>query len=353
MAVVRCVALLVLVAGLSGCSTLDYYAHLAIGQTHILLERQPITDLIADPHTDAHLRQRLQLALDARRFASNALDLPRNRSYTTYVDIGRPFVMYNVFATPALSLKPVKHCFPFAGCVAYQGFYQLHRARQLAARLRKAGDDVYIGGVPAYSTLGHFADPVLSSMDRWDDAQLVGTIFHELAHQKLYVKGDTAFNESFATFVQREGLRQWRRARHLPPPDRARVRQRHQFRQLILATRARLDKVYSSDLPDATKYRRKRAAFAALRTRYWRLRDTRWHGLDAYDHWIETPLNNAKLLPFGLYDEHVAPFARLFRQCGRNWQRFYRQVRAIAGGGDTARHAFLQDQAESTAACRG
>ncbi len=337
----RALAVLVLAVLLGGCSTLRYYSHLAAGEARVLLSREPIDKVIDDPATRPALRERLRLALKARAFASDTLRLPRNRSYTQYADIGRPFVMYNVFATPPLSLKPVEHCFPFAGCVAYQGFYKLARAEAAADRLRRAGDDVYIGGVPAYSTLGHFADPVLSSMNRWSDDELVGTIFHELAHQELYVKGDTAFNESFATFVQREGLRQWHAANNLPPPDPSRARRRHAFTQLVLATRRQLEAVYGSSLSDAEKRARKHAAFEELRRQYRHLRDTRWHGHGDYERWISTPLNNAKLLPFGLYDQHVDAFAHLFRQCGGDWTAFYRRARAIGDGDAASRTRFL------------
>ncbi|HET6588459.1 MAG TPA: aminopeptidase [Oleiagrimonas sp.] len=326
---------------LGGCTTLSYYSHLAVGEAGVLLKRQPIREVVADPDTPAELRQRLQLALKARAFASGVLKLPRNKSYTLYADIGRPFVMYNVFATPELSLKPVEHCFLIAGCVAYQGFYHLDRAKALAAKLRKAGDDVYIGGVPAYSTLGHFADPILSSMNRWSTDELIGTIFHELAHQKLYVKGDTAFNESFATFVQREGLREWHEANHLPPPGPTQARRQRQFTQLVLATRKTLKAVYASPLPDAEKRQRKQETFAQLRRQYRHLRDSQWHGRGDYDHWISTPINNAKLLPFGLYDQYVDAFAALFEQCGQQWKPFYTRVRAVSRQDAEHRRAFL------------
>lgn len=326
---------------LAGCSTLGYYAHLASGEMAVLRARVPIKQLIADPHVDPALRARLRLALRARAFASDTLMLPRNKSYTTYADIHRPFVMWNVFAAPALSLKPVEHCFPFAGCVAYQGFYHRDHAEALANKLSGAGDDVWIGGVPAYSTLGHFADPLLSTMDRWDDDELVGTIFHELAHQEYYVKNDTAFNESFATFVQREGLRQWRADNHQPPPDSAANERARQFTQMVLATRAKLKALYASDLPDKMKLQRKQQTFADMRREYEHLRDTAWHGNRDYDHWFDTPLNNAKLLPFGLYDRGVPAFAALFEQCDGDWTRFYAAVRKIGDEPAKQRDAFL------------
>jgi predicted aminopeptidase len=335
---------------LAGCSTVGYYAHLAAGEMAVLRARVPIERLIADPHADPALRARLQLALRARAFASDTLKLPRNKSYTTYADIHRPFVMWNVFATPALSLQPVEHCFLVAGCVAYQGFYHHDRAKALANKLKQEGNDVWIGGVPAYSTLGHFADPLLSTMDHWSDDERVGTIFHELAHQEVYVKGDTAFNESFATFVQREGLRQWRADNHLPPPDPAEARRGQQFTELVLATRHQLKALYASDLPDAVKRERKAQAFADLRREYQHLRDSAWHGDPEYDHWFDTPPNNAKLLPFGLYDRGVPAFTALFEHCDGDWKRFYAAVRKIGNEPASQRDAFLGSNPQASPA---
>lgn len=326
---------------LGGCSTIGYYAHLAAGEMAVLRARKPIPKVIANPDTPDKLRARLQLAQRARAFASDTLHLPRNQSYTTYADIHRPFVMWNVFATPPLSLQPVEHCFLVAGCVAYQGFYHKDRAEALAKRMQARGDDVWIGGVPAYSTLGHFADPLLSTMDRWSDDEMVGTIFHELAHQQYYVKNDTAFNESFATFVQREGLREWHADNHLPPPDPAGAERERQFTELVLATRDKLKALYASDVSDAVKRADKAKLFADMHNEYEHLRDAAWHDYDGYDHWFDTPPNNAKLVPFGLYDRGVPAFAALFKQCGGDWTRFYAEVRRIGNQPPAQRDAFL------------
>jgi predicted aminopeptidase len=337
-------------AALTGCSTLGYYAHLVAGEMAVLHARVPIKQLIADPHAEPALRARLELALRARVFASDTLKLPRNRSYTSYADIHRAFVMWNVFATPALSLQPVQHCFLIAGCVAYQGFYRHDRAEALADKLKRQGDDAWVGGVPAYSTLGHFADPLLSTMDRWSNDEMVGTIFHELAHQQFYVKGDTAFNESFATFVQREGLKQWHADNHLPPPDPAEAERERQFTDLVLATRGKLKTLYASNLADAAKRKRKTQIFADMRRDYEHLRDTEWHGYAGYDHWFDTPLNNAKLLPFGLYDHGVPAFTALFKECDGDWTRFYAAVRKIGRKPATQRDAFLGDASAPSSA---
>jgi predicted aminopeptidase len=332
----------------AGCSTLGYYAHVTAGEMRVLHARKPISKLIADPDTSPALRARLQRAQRARSFASDVLKLPRNRSFTAYADIHRPFVTWNVFATPALSVQPIEHCFPFAGCVAYQGFFDHERARALADKLRAQGDDVWIGGVPEYSTLGHFADPLLSTMDDWSDDEMVGTIFHELAHQEFYVKGDTAFNESFATFVQREGLREWHAANHLPPPDASAAQRDRQFTELVLDARERLKQLYASDLPDAAKLQRKQEIFDQLRADYRHLRDTQWHGNHEYDHWFDTGLNNAKLVPFGLYDRAVPAFAALFKNCDGDWDRFYAAVRTIGRESSRPRDAFLSGKESST-----
>nr|WP_298164578.1 aminopeptidase [uncultured Pseudomonas sp.] len=326
----RRVPLLALCLALSACSTLDYYGHLAQGQWQVLRARQPIAAMLEDPAVDAGLRQRLALALEARGFASAELALPDNRSYRLYADIQRPYVVWNLFVTPELSLSPELHCFPIAGCVAYRGFYSQSRARGAAAVRQLQGFDTYLGGIEAYSTLGWFDDPILNTMLRWSDERLVAVIFHELAHQQLYVANDTAFNESFATFVERQGLRQWRAARGLAPVDPQGERQREQFIALVLASRQRLTKLYASGLPEERIRVDKAAEFERLRAEYRALREREWGGVGRYDGWINAPLNNAKLLPFGLYDRWVDAFARLFEQAEGDWSDFYRRV-AILG----------------------
>ena len=335
---------------LSGCSTIDYYAHLAGGQFDLLRSRQPIARLVADPATDDRLRARLKLALEARAFASDVLSLPRNGSYTDYADLGRPWVLQNLFATPEFSLDPVEHCFPIAGCVAYRGYYDEVRLKAEAEHLKAQGYEVYIGQVPAYSTLGWFDDPVLNTMLRWDDDELVGTIFHELAHQKLYLQGDTRFNESFASFVEQEGLRRWRSEHRLGAASTERSRRADQFSELVLATRERLRKLYASGLAEADMRAEKRAEFAQLRADYRQLRDGAWQGYAGYDGWIDGELSNAKLLPFGLYHQWLPGFARLFADSGADWPRFYAAARALADDEAGARAARLDTSESETPA---
>lgn len=325
----RWVPLLAALLSLGACSTLDYYGHLARGQVQLLQASQPVDALLRDPQVDAGLKQRLVLTQQARDFASAELGLPDNRSYRRYADIQRPYVVWNLFATAEFSVKPELHCFPIAGCVAYRGYYSQGRARGAAALLQQQGFDTYLGGIEAYSTLGWFNDPILNTMLRWNDERLVAVLFHELAHQQLYVADDTAFNESFATFVEREGLRQWQLARGLNAVDRREARQREQFSALVLASRARLEQLYASDLAVDAMRAAKQAEFERLRQEYRTLREREWGGRGRYDAWVAAPLNNAKLLPFGLYDKWVAAFAALFAEVGGDWPRFYQRVAAL------------------------
>ena len=328
---------------LCACSTVGYYAHLAHGEAALLAARKPVARVLADPAADGRLKARLQLAQQARAFASERLALPRNRSYTNYADLHRAYAMWNVFAAPEFSLQPFEHCFPIAGCVAYRGYYTRERADAYAARLRARGMDTWVGGVTAYSTLGFFADPILNTMLRWDDDELAATIFHELAHQRLYVKGDTEFNESYATFVQREGLSQWRASRGLPPESGRDQARADEFNQLVMDARERLQAVYASAAPPQQMRERKQAEIARLRADYVQLRDARWSGDPTYDRWIDGEINNATLLPFGLYHRWVGAFAALYTKYGSDWAAFHAAARQLAQLRDEARTKALLD----------
>ena len=315
---------------LSACSTIGYYGHLARGEYSMLAAREPIARVIADPATDATLKARLELAQQARAFASDKLGLPRNASYTNYADLKRPYATWNVFAAPEFSVQGVEHCYLLVGCLAYRGYFDRERADAEAARLHANGLDTWVGGSAAYSTLGWFADPVLNTMLRWDDDELAATIFHELAHQRLFVKGDTEFNESFATFVQYEGLREWRAARGLPLEDDAGRKRQDEFERLVLDTRERLRLLYATALPPEEMRARKREEIERLRAEYSRLRETLWQGKGGYEEWINSDINNAKLLPFGLYRRWVPAFSAVFAHQGGQWTAFYAAVAKIA-----------------------
>jgi predicted aminopeptidase len=328
---------------LGACGNLGYYAHLLGGQVQVLRAREAISDVVNDPQRDQRLRERLALVAEARVFAVDALGLPDGRSYTSYVELDRPHVLWNVFAAPEFSLQAHQWCYLFYGCFSYRGYYEQARAEQKAAALEARGLDVHVGGVSAYSTLGWFSDPVLSSMMHWDDAMLIGTVFHELAHELYYIRDDTAFNESFATFVEEEGLRQWSASRGETLPDRSQGRMRHAgFVALVRGAREDLQTLYAQTLPVEEMRARKAERIESLRMEYRRMRDEAWGGWSGYDRWFESPINNAKLLPVGLYHQWVPAFEALYAELDGNWAAFYAEVAVIGGLSTEARLERLQ-----------
>lgn len=326
----RLIVYIVVAVVLGACADLRYYAHVTHGESALLLQRRPVSKVIADPATDPKLAARLKLSQEARQFASQKLDLPDNRSYTYYVQLNRPYVVWNVFATPRFSVDAVPQCFPIAGCVAYRGWFDEQKAKESAEKLKAGGYDVYIGGVPAYSTLGWFSDPIISSMMRWDDNELIGTIFHELAHQLIYVKDDTPFNESYAMFVEDEGVREWHRSRGEAVADDHDQIMDDGFTQLVLDLRERLKKLYKSGVDQEAMAAGKQREIEDFRLRYAAWRDKNYPNDHRYDAWVARPINNATLLPFGLYDQWTQSFAALFKQANGEWPDFYARVRALA-----------------------
>jgi predicted aminopeptidase len=338
------------VLALAGCAMVDYYWQGAAGQVGLLAGARPVDEVITTTG-DAKLAERLTLAREIRAFASRELSLPDNASYTRYADLGRPFVAWNVFAAPALSLEPRKWCFPVAGCVNYRGYFSEADARAEAARLATAGDDVHVAGVPAYSTLGWFDDPLLSSFVRYPDTALARLVFHELAHQVAYVRDDTAFNESFAAAVEEAGVARWIGA-HSAKPAHARLvaeqergeRLRLVFAQLVREARAELAAIYASDAPDAVKRARKATAFAAMRTAYEAAKAGE-AGLAGYERWFAghdgSGPSNASLAAVALYDEKVPAFRSLLASVGGDLPRFYVEVRELAKRPKAERDAVL------------
>jgi len=348
----RALALVAAVA-LSGCGAMeavDYYWQGAAGQMDILARAKPIPDVIGESQ-DAALKARLARVQEIRAYASRELGLPDNASYTRYADLGRPFVVWNVFAAPELSLTPRQWCFPVAGCVNYRGYFDEADARAEAARFRAAGDDVWVSGVPAYSTLGYFDDPVLSTFVRWPEVEVARMVFHELAHQVVYVKDDTQFNESFAAAVEEAGAARWLAAQRNPALDAQYARSerlRHAFRDLIGAARTRLGAAYASDAPDAVKRAEKAAAFAAMRTAYDESKAGE-PGLAGYDRWFaghegKGP-NNASVASVALYTAQVPAFRALLAQEGGDLARFYARVRQVAALPKPERDAALAQAA--------
>jgi len=329
---------------LSGCAQIGYLVQAAAGQSALLRQARPLAEVIADPATPAETRRLLLLAQDVRRYASERLGLPDNRTFTTYTELGRPYLVWNVFTAPPLSGDLRTFCFPVAGCVPYRGYFSLQAAESEAARLRRAGDDVSVGGVSAYSTLGRLPDPVPSSLLRGGDAAVIHTVIHELAHQVVYVPGDTGFNESFAVAVETAGAARYARDRGLPLSDGSAAQHRTKaVNDLLLATRRRLGELYASDLPDAGKLARKAAILADTRQRYAALK-AGWNGYPGYDRWFsDTPngLNNALLGSVAAYADHVPQFLALLERLNGDSPVFYAAVKACATRSGAERLACL------------
>ena len=291
---------IVLVALLSGCESLSYYSQAIGGHFHLLAQARPIDDWLADPATPPDLKARLESAQRIRQFASRQLHLPDNASYTSYADLDRRYAVWNVFAAPQFSIDPHPECFPVTGCVAYRGFFSERDAHRYAEKLRAQGYDVYVGGILAYSTLGWFDDPLLSTFIRYPESQVARLVFHELAHQLVYAKGDTTFNESFAVVVEEEGVRRWLEAQGRSTELAAFQAVQERKRDLaarIKDTRERLKLIYASDLPREAMLEQKRGEFDRLRA--------------AFPNIVPVEPNNAFLVSIALYNELVPAFERL------------------------------------------
>ncbi len=329
---------------LAGCNPL-YLAQAASGQAQLIGARRPVADVQADPGTAPDTRRRLEEATQALAFAHDALGLPDNGSYRYYVELERPYAVWNVFAAPEFSLTLRTWCFPVAGCVAYRGYFDEQRARDFAGGRAAAGDDVHVGGAAAYSTLGYFRDPLLSSVLRLPDAAVAGLIFHELAHQLLYVPGDTVFNESFASLVEQEGLVRWFEARG----DQVALcrflgglERRREARVLLQRARAALAAIYAAGTPDAERAAAKAAEIGRLRERYRALR-AGWHEPPYLDGWFDGAINNATLGALAAYDQLVATLRVVLESEGGNLPAFYRRAARLARLDAAARAEVLRE----------
>ena len=331
----------------SGCSTVGYYAQSLGGHLDLMQRARPVADWVADPATPPALRERLQLSQQMRGFAVTELALPDNASYRRYADLGRGAAVWNVVAAPELSLTLKTWCYPLMGCVGYRGYFDLAEAQAEAQSLRAAGWEVGVYGVPAYSTLGWTdwvgGDPLLNTFVNGSEAALARLMFHELAHQVVYVDHDTAFNESYATAVERLGLARWQVATGRAAEDPMLSRRRDEFRAITRRTRAALAALYASDATDAVKRERKAALMAAMRAEVGSLKAdpaSAWAGFSGYDDWF-AKANNATLALQEAYDGGVPAFERLFEQQGRDFARFHAEVRRIAALPAAERRATL------------
>lgn len=324
--------LLLLALGSTRCASLGYYGQAVRGQLQVLRKKEPIPRLLADPAVDAGLKERLGTILAMRRLAVEELGLPDDGSYGSYADLQRPYAVWTVVAAPELSLEPRQWCFPIAGCVTYRGYFSRQGAERYAARLAREGWEVEVSGRIAYSTLGWLRDPLLNTFVELPEAELAGLLFHELAHQVVYVRDDTTFNESFATVVELAGVRRWLAARGRPEEMaayRRAKRREEEVLELLLAWRERLAAVYAAEETAAWKRTRKAKLFADLRTAY-RERVQAWGGDDRFQGWFDDGLNNARLASLGAYYELVPAFQALLAREGGDLPRFYARVRELA-----------------------
>jgi len=311
---------------LSGC----YYMQAARGQLEVMQRSEPIVDIVAESDTPADLARRLKLVDQARDFSILELGLPDNDSYRSYADLERDYVVWNVFAAPEFSLELQTWCFPVAGCVGYRGYFSQAAAYRERAKLEQQGLDVAVGGVAAYSTLGRFSDPVLSTMMRWEDDDLIATMFHELAHQVLYVKGDSEFNESFATVVEEVGIERWVQSRELQG-ELQRYHARRDFRRRVVkqvvVAGENLKKLYRTRIAPAEMRRRKNSELQRLSAELRRSYES--SGRET-PRWVSENLNNARIASMALYQTRVPGFRQLLATCDGDLKCFYAKARQLA-----------------------
>ena len=352
----RLLPALVLGSLLSGCSTVGYYAQAVGGHLSLMSKRQPLDEVMASEDTDEDIRRKLELLRDARVFAVDKLGLPDNNSYNTFVKTGKRFITWNVVATPEFSMAPKLWCFPVAGCVSYRGYFDEKDAEGFQTSLNNQGFDTQLGGASAYSTLGWFNDPLMDTMLHGSDIRLVGLLFHELAHQVLYVKDDSSFNEAFATFVEQQGSREWLidqgKADRVPFFE-AYLGRQIEFNALLQQTRGDLVNLYkdapaptAKELDDAvaTDLReRKAGVFETMRARYESLKTDQWDGFDGYDNWFKRDMNNARLIAVSTDLKWVPAFAELFKQGGSDFDAFYKEAKELSKKPFAERQEVLQN----------
>jgi len=330
--VLRRLGFLPVILLLSSCNSLTYYGQAISGHLDLISREQPIEELLDDDQTDSALKEKLGLALAVREFASSSIQLPDNDSYKTYADLERPFAVWNVIATPKYSVQAEKWCYLIVGCLSYRGYFKQGDAQSLADELKSKDMDVIVSGAAAYSTLGWMDDPLLNTIVRRGESAMIGIIFHELAHQVVYVSGDTAFNEAFATTVEYEGLRRWyEKKNNLQAYQQYRDKKTQQaaIYAKLQVTRSLLDALYKQNLADGETEQRKQQIFADLKDWYrqWR----RSHDYDGFDGWMNSELNNAYLALVATYQEMVPDFEAALASVNGDMQKFFDLVQEMSG----------------------
>jgi predicted aminopeptidase len=355
---------LALITAVSGCREIGFYSQAIRGQYQIFAHQQAIDKLIADPQTPPKLREHLQLVEQLRAFAKDQLKLPVDGHYRKYVDLHREYVVWNVQAAPQFSLQPRTWWYPMVGSLEYRGYFSEKGAKNYAAHIAKKGDDIYVDGVEAYSTLGWFKDPLLNTFITRREPELAEVIFHELGHQRVFARGDTDFNEAYATTVGQEGARRWLRAsgktNQLEKYEIA-LRRNDQFVHLIMSTREQLEKTYGDTLDKDGKVRAaktpplppvqlkeaKDRVFANLRAQYQKLKES-WGGYSGYDEWFSRELNNAQLNTIANYYDFLPAFERVLEMNGNDMEKFYAEVERLSKIDKDQRHQWLRNLASGT-----
>lgn len=328
----------------TGCSTISYYSQSIHGQLSLLSKREDIQDVIKSPKTSEAVKTRLKQAISIRKYASKQLKLPDNKSYTTYADLGRPYVVWNVFAAPEFSLKPKSWCYLIVGCVSYRGYFDEEDAIEKATELKKQHYDVYVAGITAYSTLGWFDDPILNTMINWNERALASLIFHELSHQLIYIPNETDFDEAFASAVERMGTIQWLLSINRPITHYLNFLNAQQdFRGLLLTTRDRLATVYQEKIPDASKRKEKQKVLTEMKKDYESIK-SHWPSHMNFDKWFAKPINNARLTSTMTYLRLIPAFYQMFVESGADWNRFYQNVRKLKDLTPEERKKFIESK---------
>ena len=313
----------------SACSSFGYYMDLMAGHSELLEQRKQVSEVIADKGTSTKLRKLLETSQKIRNFASKELNLPENDSYRLYADLKRRYAVWNVVAAEEFSVQPKKWCFMFVGCLSYRGYFSKLDATNYANELKAEGFDVYVGGAKAYSTLGWFDDPLLNTMMYKSEARRAGIIFHELAHQVVYIENDSAFNEAFATAVEQEGIRRWMSAKGQNEKYQEYLvnkKRDSEINQLLQETREKLKKLYKTKINNEEKRQRKKAVFSSMQKQYSALKKS-WGGYDVYDPWMKQGLNNSHLLLIATYNDLVPTFKLMLKNEGYDLKNFYASVK--------------------------
>jgi len=315
----------------SACSSFGYYMDLMSGHSELLEQKKPISEILANKETESKLRQLLETSQKIRDFASKELHLPENDSYRTYADIRRPYAVWNVVAAKEFSIEAKKWCFLFVGCLSYRGYFSKEDASTYANELKKEGYDIYVAGAKAYSTLGWFDDPLLNTMMYKSEARRAGIIFHELAHQVVYIDDDSAFNEAFATTVEQEGIRRWMAKKGKSKQyDQYRVNKKRdaQLNALLRETREKLKQLYKTKISEKEKRQEKKLIFSLMQKKYQRLKKS-WGDYTVYDKWMSQELNNAHLLLIATYYNLVPAFKAMLKKENNNLKKFYVAVEQL------------------------